>query len=299
MLKNFVSALLLSATLLTPFSTSQLNGEIIEIESIASLQDYTEEDGLALLNVGETLFSPSCMLADNQWRLYFAERVKELISEQEIAQAIIDEVKGLVVEMVPKIAPETITPSIIENLQKKKIPVLGYTQRQMATTYAPKNGLIVSGHLLSIGIDLTKSLDYFDAVPYGNQKHDFQYGIIFTNKHPVGPAVAEFLQDITQPSKVVMVDDNLEVLKEIEAVLESLHIPYFGLRYARTDAHKAAFKSDVANIQFLSFARENRLLSDVEALDILLETSQVDYQGMLDNWISLRAQQLAKKQSRI
>lgn len=292
MLKNLFNAFLLSSILITPFSISQLNGEIIEIESIASLQDYTKEDGLVLLNVGETLFSPSCMLADTQWRTYFVERVNKLVLQQEIAQALIDEVKGLIVKMVPKITPEQITPSLVADLQKKQIPVLGYTQRQIATSYAPNNGLIVSRHLLSMGIDLAKSLDYFDAASYGNEKHDFQFGIIFTNKHSVGPAVAEFLQSVTGLSQVIMVDDDLKVLKETEAVLEPLNIAYFGLRYGRTDTRKVAFDSNVANIQYFSFIQENKLLSDTEALDILLKTSGVDYQAKLDNWICLRAQQL-------
>lgn len=294
MLKNLFKAFLLGSILISPLSISQLSGEIIEIESIASLQDYIHEDGLALLNVGETLFSPSCMLADTQWRTYFVERVNKLVSQQEIAQAIIDEVKGLIVEKIPKITPEPITPSLIADLQKKQIPVLGYTQRQIATTYAPNNGLIVNHHLLSMGIDLAKSLDYFDAASYSSEKHDFQYGIIFTNKHSVGPAVAEFLQNNTGPSQVILVDDDLEVLKETEAVLEPLHIAYFGLRYGRTDTRKVAFDSNIANIQYFSFIQENKLLSDTEALNILLETSEVNYQAKLDHWICLRAQQLTE-----
>lgn len=295
MLRGLFSALLLGNALVMPFFASQLNGEIIEIESIASLQDYVEKDGLVLLNVGETLFSPSCMLADNQWRIYFVERVNELVAQQEIAQALIDEVKGLIVEMVPKTTPEPITSSVVANLQDSQIPVLGYSQRQMVTTYAPKNGLIVSRHLLSMGIDLAKSLDYFDAAPYSNEKHDFQYGIIFTNKHPVGPAVVEFLHKVAQPSQVIMVDDDLEVLNEIGEILEPLNIAYLGLRYGRTDARKVAFDNDVANIQFFSFIQENRLLSDAEAIDILSETSEVDYQAKLNDWICLRAQQLADR----
>lgn len=292
MLTKLFRALLLCCSLFAPFSAS---AEIIEIESIASLQNYVEKEDLVFLNVGETLFSPSCMLADNQWRIYFVECVNELVPQQEIAQAIIDEVKGWVVETVPKTTPESITPIVVADLQNQQISVLGYTQRQIATTYAPHNGLIVSRHLLSMGIDLEKSITYFNILPYSNEKHEFKYGIIFTNKHPVGPAVVELVHNLalSLPLQVIMVDDDLEVLKETEGMLNSSNIAFVGLRYSRTDARKIAFDSDIANIQFFSFMNENKLLSDAEALSIRTRTSEVDYQAKLNGWIGLRALQLS------
>ncbi len=283
-LQAFVAGMICSLAVISP----QLDGEIAEINEIESIMNYLEKDSLFFLNVGDTLFSPSCMLADNQWREYFVERANHLISEPVIAQRIIDKVKGLIVEKVPKITPEEITPQFISQMQSEEISVFGYTQRNFSTSYAKNNGLITYNHLLGMGIDLKKTQSFDSIKDYHNTFHVFQFGILFTNKNPLGPAFAEFIATRKEkPSKIIIVDDSLEALQEVENILGNSD--YLGLRYGRIDERKNAFDPHIATIQFFAFINENRLLTDNEAIQIRKDNPETDYCVALDAWI--RAEQ--------
>jgi len=280
-LHTFVFGLICSLSII-----SHLNAEITEIAEIKSVKNSIKDNSLVFLNVGDTLFSPSSMLADNQWREYFVERTNQLISEPVAAQRVIDKVKGLIVEKVPKVTPEEATPEFIAQLQNEEIPVYGYTQRNFSTSYAKNNGFITSNHLLKMGIDLNKSLSYDSIQEYHNASHDFQYGILFSNKNLPGPAIVEFITSRGEnPSIVIVVDDSLKTLEEIGSALATAGIDYQGLRYGRIDSRKNAFDPQIGTIQFFAFINENRLLTDSEAMQIRDENPETDYQAELYSWI--------------
>lgn len=269
--------------------SSFATGKIYEIEKIENVEKYITQDQVIFLNVGGTLFSAPTMLADNQFREYFVARTNNLITHPKTAQAIIDEVKGSIVERIPKVPPEEITPSVLKRLQKNKVPVLGYTQRNFTTTYAPQNGRVTNMHLINMRIFLENAFSYYPATEYHNKSHDFQYGILFTNKNPLGPALIEFFNQTKYPQHVIIVDDHISVLEEAENTLAAHAIETIGLRYNRVDAHKKAFNADVATIQFFAFINDNKFLSDQEALEIKMQNQEVDFQSKLDAWILQRA----------
>lgn len=276
MLKNLIISCLLF---------SSLYGEIAEIQTIESVKPYVQDNTLVLLNVGDTLFAPSSMLADYQWREHFVQRANQLLGESK-AKPVIDLVKGIIVEKIPKIPPEKVTPSFIAELQKSKIPVLGYTERFFSTSYAPNNGKITSQQLLNIGIDLEKTLSYFPAKDYQNDKYAFQYGMIFSNKNPMGPALVDFFQNQgIAPAYVILVDDDVKALKIAEENLSSLNIKFIGLRYGQGDERKKEFDKTLGTIQFFAYINENRLMTDEEALQEREKSSEVNWEECLDAWI--------------
>lgn len=264
---------------------SSIYGEIAEIQTIESLKPYVQDNTVVFLNVGDTLFAPSSMLADYKWRQYFVERANLVLGESKAAP-VIDLVKGIIVEKIPKITPEKGTAAFIESLQKDQIPVLGYTERFFSTSYAPNNGKITSQQLINIGIDLEKTLKFFPAKDYQNEKYAFQYGMLFSNKTPMGPAIVDFFQtEGLKPARVILVDDATEALESSGKALAPLNIDFVGLRYAKSDEWKKSFDTTLGTIEFFSYMTENKLMSDEEAQQVKEKNPNVNWEERLDVWI--------------
>jgi uncharacterized protein DUF2608 len=119
-----------------------------ETNEISVVQDYVTNDSIVLLNVTGTLYEPAMTLADNQWRIYFANKVNSILSDKTQADRFINKIKNEIVNNLPKKPVEEFTPQFISDLQSKKIPVFGITQKLMATAYADNFGEITRNHLL-------------------------------------------------------------------------------------------------------------------------------------------------------
>lgn len=132
---------------------SPLSATIVETNEISSIDNSVTKDSLVFLNVTGVLYEPANTLADNRWRMYFAERVNTLVSDQAAAGCLINKVKNDIVQNLPKKPVEEGSSQMITSLQNQQIPVLGITQKQMSAPYADNFGVITKNHLLSVGVD--------------------------------------------------------------------------------------------------------------------------------------------------
>lgn len=262
--------------------------EIIETQEIETVLDYVSQDSIVFFNITGTLYEPSNALSDNQWREYFANRVKEIAPDQAVGHALVNRTKNLIVQKIPKKNVEQKTPQLIADLQNKKIPVLGLTKKQASTSYADNFAWITQNHLASLGIHLDKTLGYlrFTAEPPMTLGYTFVYGILFTNKQSEGKAVQAFVNTIEKkPSIVIAVDNTLSSLEDIEQILNANKIKFVGLRYGRADKTKANFDATLGIIEFLTYVNEGRILSDAEALKIKQTQKDVNQEALLDEYI--------------
>lgn len=291
-LSGIVWGFLIAISSLTP-----LMGEIIETKEIRTLLPYVNKDSYIFFNITGTLYAPSTTLSDNQWREYFSTRVKQKINDPDISQKMIDQIKNMIVQKLPKRNVEEITPQLIANLQDQKIVVFGITKKQMATSYADNFGLITRNHLLSLGINLEKTLSYLSTEKIENENgYSFAYGILFTNKQPEGPALLSFLkQNNLHPSSIIMVDNSRESLESVQEALMPTGIAFKGIRYGRADSLKESFDPTLGTIEFFALIHESKILSDAEAVDIKQNHSTVNYEAMLDDYIQQAAHALQKK----
>lgn len=290
MFKQFILTLLF--TVLSFLPISQIDGKILETNKISVINDSINRDSMVLFNITGTLYEPSTTLADHQWREFFAERVKIVITDSTKSQQLINRIKNEIVQKIPKKLVEEITPQLIADIQNQKIPVFGITEKQMATPYADNFGLITSKHLISIGINLEKTLSYSKANQVLNDKYDFAYGIIFSGKKPVGPALIAFLEnnDYTDP-QIVMVDNSLKTLENVEAALATKNYAFTGFHYTGANSRKDKFNPMLGIIEFIAFIKENKILSDQEAIQISLENPEEDYRVRFDNLIRSLAEE--------
>lgn len=267
------------------FSNS-VSAVIIETNEISDVKNYVTNDSVVLLNITGTLYEPAMTLADNQWRIYFSEKVNSIISDKMLADRFINKIKNNIVNNLPKKAVEEYTPQLINDWQTQKIPVFGITQKQMAASYADNFGLITRNHLLSIGINLENTLSYTSLKDSDETNHSFAYALIFSNRKPVGPAIIEFLDRLeNKPSKIIMVDNSLISLENTEEALSESNIPFVGFRYGRSDRQKDDFDFSLGKIQFFAFMNQGQILSDEQAAQIKQLYPEVDYNSLLDNYI--------------
>jgi hypothetical protein len=275
---------ILCIALLAISSWVQLQGEILETNEIQTVLNHVEQDSFVFFNTAGTLYVPANTLADCRWRKYFSNRVKQTVSNPEIAQKIIDRVKALIVQCVPKKPVEEISSQLIADLQKQQIVVLGITNKQVKP----------SNHLLKLGIKLEETLSYLKLVETEEQnQYTFAHGILFTNKQAEGASVLSFLNQIPlRPSKIVMVDNSRHSLESVQEALASTTIAFTGIRYGAADALKENFDPTLGTIEFVCLMHKGRVISDAEALAFKSSepTSDLQYELMLDEIIRLIAQ---------
>lgn len=258
---------------------------------MADILPHTNGSSLILFNVSDTLYEPSVVLADNQWRLYFAKLVAKTIPTPSIADGFINKIKNLIVKKIPKKAVEIFTVRLIADLQQEQEPVLGITRKNMTTAYAENFGEITHDHLISIGIDLEKTLNYLPiSEKRDDNSHQFDFGIIFTNKQPEGPALLSFLKRLKwMPKKIIMIDNSRESLENVETALQPTGIKFIGMRYGRCDGRHQNFDPDIGTIQFLEYLKGGRVLSDAEAKHIKHHTPHIRYETLLEDYIRSNA----------
>lgn len=268
--------------------TLSLYSEIIETKEIKTFIPYVNQDAFVFFNVTGTLYEPSNALSDNRWREYFSYRVKEIVGDTDEAQDLIDRIKNRIVNDISKKTVEDITPRLITLLQDKNIVVLGITQKRMATSYADNFGEITHRHLLSLGIRLERTLTYYHhkSKDDAEQKEfSFAYGILFTNKEPIGNAVVSFIEQSSRvPLNIVMIDNSLDALQEVQQALEFTGIQFTGIRYGRSDHHED-YDPSLGTVEFLAFISEGEILSDEEALKMMPKDKSINYEAILDKFI--------------
>lgn len=287
-MKKLLSKLLGTLCLLSAMAPAY--GAIVETSEVADVRNQANESTLVLFNITDTLYEPATTLADNHWRLYFADRVNKRITDPAVANAFINKIKNLIVQNIPKKAVDPLTPQLIHDLQEQHIPVLGLTKKYFAAAYADNFGEITSKHLISIGINLENTLNYLSVGPKQDENnHTFAYGIIFTNKQPEGPALLSFVKRLSsKPKKVLMVDNSFDSLKNVEISLENSGMEFIGFRYSKCDGHYLAFDPDLGTIEFFEFIKSGSIMSDEEAKQIKLN-DKVDYEALLDAYIDKEA----------
>lgn len=284
MLRNFLFFIVMIIPFIHEIAVS---AEIIETNEISTVQDYVTKDSLLFFDVTGTLYEPATTLANHDWRVYFSERVHSIVSDADLAESFINKIKNQIVNHIPKKPVEEQTSRLISSLQDQQIPVFGITCKQIITPYADNFGLITRNHLLSVGVNLQNTLSYVHVKESREDaSHSFVYGILFTNKKPVGPAILAFLDCLPHlPAKIIMIDDSLNNLKNAEEMLVFRGVKFEGLRYGRSDILKTNFDPILGNIQFFAFINNQQILSDEQALRIKQEHPETDFSLMLDDYI--------------
>lgn len=281
MMKNIFNNLVAMCLLFTA-----VQAEIIESNEFSDVKKYVNQDSLVLLNVTSTIYEPSNTMSHQLWREYFGIRVATVAPNSQAGIDLANHTKNMIVNNIPKQLVENITPELINEWQSAHIPVLAITRKNFCAPYAENFGEITHKHILSLGIDLEKTLTYLKVKNVNDPAYVFAYGMIFTNKKPEGPAILALLNNMEfHPKNIVMIDNANASLESVRDALEGSCIAFTGIRYGRSDRLKANFNPTLGTIQFFAYVNEGKILSNEEASAILKKNPHVDYQAQLDAYI--------------
>lgn len=249
---------------------SSLNGEIIEVGHFQEITSHLTPDTLILVDIDDTLLIPSQMLGCDEWFLYrwnkyqvegmnFSRSLEKSLAEWEAVRHLtkmdlVEENCGV----------------ILQGLQKQGYHVMGLTSQGLAL--ATRTSLQLQEHDIDFSISCPFSKGHYMEL----HGHGILYrnGILFTSGKPKGEALFKFCEGVGyQPKRIVFINDKATHLADIEDTAIEKGVEFIGLRYAYSDARKAAFRPEIAEFQF-SHSTFDHILSDSEAVEMLDNKTQ-------------------------
>ncbi|MBS0625090.1 MAG: DUF2608 domain-containing protein [Verrucomicrobia bacterium] len=242
------------------FIIAALHGEILETAHFKDLSQHASSSTLIVLDIDDTLLVPTQTLGTDVWFLYQLDKNSSAPDPLDKTLAQWEAIRHLT-EM--KIVEEG-SDKIVSELQSKSIRVMGLTTQGIAlATRTVKQ-------LLSHNIDLSKTApnkeDHYFLNGHGVL---YRNGILFTGGSPKGPALAKLLDRLGyRPEKIVFINDKKSHLLDVAKTMETIGIPFTGLRYSYSDARVASFRPEIAEIQF-HHSNFSKILTDEEAIALL------------------------------
>jgi phosphoserine phosphatase len=239
-----------------------LFGAIQEMPYFSELQGHVAKGTLVVLDIDDTLLVPTQMLGDDRWfrgqvdkhqKAGMADFFDKALAEWEAIRHLTQ------VQVV-----EQGSPQLVRALQEQGVAVIGLTTQGLGLATRTVH------QLKALGFDLARSAPSRQELHLMNGHGIlFRAGILFTAGTNKGTALLKLLDAIGyRPERVVFVNDKKSHLVDMEGPLEQAGIAFMGLRYGYSDARCAAYRADVAQVQF-ERSTFTHILSDEEALAIL------------------------------
>jgi len=224
---------------------SHLSAEIRECSTTEELLNHANQKTLIIFDIDNVILCPIQTLGTDPWFRYYKERLQdEGKSDKEALALAVDMLHRIYHKTRVKLI-EKKTPTVIENLQKRKLAVIAMTTRSSEVADCTIN------HLLSLGVDMKKSR----PLPQNFMLPDcpdvlFQDGVLFTTGTHKGTAFLSFLKRVNfEPECVVYINDKASHLREVEEACETRKIRFMGLRYSGADEMVKNFKPNIADLQ--------------------------------------------------
>jgi hypothetical protein len=245
------------------FLLTTLQAKIIEIQNFREVLSHLTPETLILLDIDDTLLIPEQMLGCDEWFKYRMQSREEEMNFRDNLEKTLAEFFSIR-HLTKMNIVEPGSDEIVHSLQKEGYTVMGLTSQGLSLATR------TSQQLKSNDIDFTLTSPGKEDCFLSVNGHGALYrnGVLFASGIPKGKAFFTCCEKIGYtPKRIVFVDDNESKLRNLEEAAISNGIEFIGLRYAYSDAQKAAFSPEIAEIQ-LTHSTFDRLLSDEEAKEI-------------------------------
>lgn len=257
-MKNVKHVLILT-TLITQISLPAF-AEVRETNHMTEALAPVQVNDIVVFDLDNTVLEAMQTIGSDQW---FEHQVKNYKAQGfDDASAVQKSAHDFtLVHQVARIQPvEAITPSLIRNLQKKGITVIGLTARPNE-----QQDLSVR-EVRSIGVDFRAT----HVADIGNALADFpgsayKEGILFANGQNKGALLISVLREAGLTHKrVIFVDDKVKNVTNMDDALTPAGLESISFRYGAADAKVKAFDPKIADRQFAAFQKLGVILSDAE-----------------------------------
>lgn len=274
--------------------------DAIEVTDISILIEVSNQNTLILTDISDTLYKPCNTMSNKKWRIYLAGRVREAVLDPILASKIANSIENTIVNQVDKELVHKNAPSVIKELQSKGIPLIAISLKNWAAPYDPNFGTTTSNHLKKLGIDLEQSVPLlgkmqidanssFEDVQEVNttDEYTFAKGIIFTDKKPLDNALDAFLSRLEKkPAQIVIFENSYEHKEKLTRVIKAHNIGLTFIKHQPSEYQENAFDPTLGTIEFLQFMVDSRTILDEEAQRIKENSTAVDFEALLKNYIT-------------
>ncbi len=232
---------------------------VIETTDMAHVLDYVSEGTLVVFDLDNTLIETSQHLGSDEW---FSHRLKHLLTKGHNIDEALRMVMPHYVAIQKKTSVRYVDPAIPQILHKMHQPgvqLIALTKRD------PELAERTLEQLASLHIDFSATSEISGSILFPDHHNSiYRNGIIFVaQQEEKGPVFKAFLSNIdTLPKQIILIDDKMAHIQSVATALESLHIPFIGVRYGGADQKVSGFDPQIADIQWEYF---EKILSDEEA----------------------------------
>lgn len=271
----------------------------IETSNLEKLLEFADESTLILSDISNTLYKPCNMMSAKMWRTYFADRVREVIMDPDLASKIANSIENIIVNRVDKQLVHAKAPTVIRELQDKKIPFIAISLKNWAAPYDPFFGITTSNHLKKLEIDLEKSVPLLGKMKDSSDsnyehvqevcetaEYTFAKGIIFTSKKPLDTALDAFLTRLeSKPRQIIILENSDEHKEKLETVIKTHHISLVFVKHTLSEDQESSFDATLGTIEFLHFMKDSIIILDEEAKRIKEQQPSIPYETLLKDYI--------------
>lgn len=285
-MKGFVIMLLASCSLLV--QASAIIVEAPNLERFENEIQNVDEHSLVLFDVDDTLLISKDLVLRRSSREIWNKCRKEILCNPALVSQEKNANGFLIGQIFSKMEYEVVDPKvidIIDSLQKKGIRTIALTNMatgKIGTINAMEDWRV--DHLKKHNIDFSLAFPQFKEVSFKVDQSEkfaiFKQGLLCTNAQEKGPVLAAFLETIEwRPSKVLLIDNDLDYLKSVEAALGNLGIEFIGFHYTEMKRRACVVDEDLAKYQIAHLAKTDEWLSDSEALKLVKDFYSVERQN--------------------
>jgi hypothetical protein len=240
---------------------SPVQGKIVEVARFHEIARHINAETLIILDIDDTIIVPEQMVGCDDW---FNLRCKKheaagMSKSAALEKALAEWESIRHITKMKTVEKETHT--LIQCLQQKGHKIMGLTSQGLAL--ATRTVQQLQENQVDLSATAPTAEDYY--VNLNGHSVLFRKGILFTSGKSKGESLFKFCDNFgLKPKRIVYIDDKAAHLASVETEAQKRGIEYIGLRYAYADKHKAAFRPEIADFQFVhsTFAK---LLTDEEA----------------------------------
>jgi hypothetical protein len=233
-----------------------------EIRQTASMQEamsIVQADDVVVFDIDNTIVETVQTLGSDQWVDYLIAKYQKrgMDVPHAVEAALADWVP--VQKVTGMRTVEDITPAIIRRLQNSGVKVLALTARPPELVPSTIKNLSANG---------------VQFVQYDGYTSDgvvtYAGGILFANGKNKGTVLRDFLRQLKlEPKRLIFIDDKEKNVKNMDDEFSKGPFPDICFRYGAADARVKAFSADIAELEWDYFIRQNILISDEAAAEIL------------------------------
>lgn len=235
-----------------------------ETNDMAHALNYVAEGTLFVFDLDNTLIETAQHLGSDQW---FTHRLEHFMDKGHS----IDEALNLVVPHWLDIQSKThmrhvdpCIPELLKKMHQSHVSMIALTKRP------PELATRTLEQLAPLHIDFSKTSEIAGPFIFTELKDSlYRNGIIFVAPQlEKGPVLSAFIKRMkTPPKKIVLIDDKMSHIQNVALAIESLHIPFVGIRYGGADEKVKSFDPKIADMQWEYF---EKILTDEQAQQLLL-----------------------------